>query len=391
MRTRNRSFLLGAGGQFCAGGTLLDRFALIRTGLKPRMSTAGALEVAYAVASAMEYLHCRKPMALVHRDLKPDNILFNAHNEVKITDFGLSRVILNRTAEDDDASLADSTNSSYRSLQTSLRLEGSLRGSLHKSSLAVMRALSASDLTKLEMTGRTGSLLYMAPEVWNSEPYSAAVDVYSFSMILVSEWPAHCCWHLPITCLTPRPMLQFELFEGRQPFEAKPKATKEDVAAVASEAAAGDRPKITPYLWKPELVELVEQCWHEEPGLRPEFKSIRKRLQKVRQCVRACVRACEGACLPSSLPSCVPSFLPVSYSNPCCVVLISFLSVCGHPLVRTFKSAWTSLGQTTLPCRRIGRMRTRILDWMLSTSGAIARSSRNKRSSGEKERECSAE
>ena len=49
------------------------------------------------------------------------------------------------------------------------------------------------------MTGRTGSLLYMAPEVWFSQPYNKAVDVYSFSMIA------------------------YELIEGKQPLARRRK------------------------------------------------------------------------------------------------------------------------------------------------------------------------
>lgn len=40
----------------------------------------------------VSYLHSRN---VYHRDLKPQNILINSHNDVKIADFGLSRVIIN--------------------------------------------------------------------------------------------------------------------------------------------------------------------------------------------------------------------------------------------------------------------------------------------------------
>jgi len=48
------------------------------------------LLVAYDVADAMEYLHSRN---VIFRDLKPDNIGFDAEGTVKIFDFGLVRVL----------------------------------------------------------------------------------------------------------------------------------------------------------------------------------------------------------------------------------------------------------------------------------------------------------
>lgn len=44
----------------------------------------------YQIFQGLAYLHLNN---LVHRDLKPDNILLNEKNEIKITDFGWSRKI----------------------------------------------------------------------------------------------------------------------------------------------------------------------------------------------------------------------------------------------------------------------------------------------------------
>lgn len=44
------------------------------------------------IVSGVKYMHDRK---IYHRDLKPQNILINDKKEIKIADFGLSRVVVN--------------------------------------------------------------------------------------------------------------------------------------------------------------------------------------------------------------------------------------------------------------------------------------------------------
>ncbi len=68
--------------EFCDGGTLADR---LRTG-PPRETVVRRL--AGQLASA---LACAHENGIVHRDVKPANILFDENHQLRLTDFGLAR------------------------------------------------------------------------------------------------------------------------------------------------------------------------------------------------------------------------------------------------------------------------------------------------------------
>lgn len=71
--------------EFVDGRSLRD---ILRTDgqLRPRR----ALEIAIEIASALQFAHRRR---VVHRDIKPGNILITRSGEVKVTDFGIARAI----------------------------------------------------------------------------------------------------------------------------------------------------------------------------------------------------------------------------------------------------------------------------------------------------------
>ncbi|KAL5213133.1 hypothetical protein ABZP36_023980 [Zizania latifolia] len=91
---------------------------------------------ALAMARGLSCLHSRN---IVHRDVKTENMLLDEELNLKIADFGVAR-------------------------------------------------LEAQDPRK--MTGTTGTLGYMAPEVLNGKPYNHSCNVCSFGICL---WEIYCC------------------------------------------------------------------------------------------------------------------------------------------------------------------------------------------------------
>ena len=100
------------------------------------------------------------------------------------------------------------------------------------------------------MTGETGSYRFMAPEVYKHQPYTEKVDVYSYGMIL------------------------YYLLEGKPPW-----AYENGLVAVRKAADEGDRP-ILPRNWDQRLQNLIQECWHEDPQVRPPFDKILKSLNE---------------------------------------------------------------------------------------------------------------
>ncbi|OLP96560.1 Ankyrin-3 [Symbiodinium microadriaticum] len=85
-----------------------------------------------AIGRALSFLHDRD---VVHRDLKPLNLLLTKHLEIKVSDFGISR-------------------------------------------------LMARECDHYAMTGGVGSYRYMAPEVVRHEAYDQKVDIYAYGLIM---------------------------------------------------------------------------------------------------------------------------------------------------------------------------------------------------------------
>ncbi|XP_051119034.1 U-box domain-containing protein 52-like isoform X2 [Andrographis paniculata] len=59
----------------------------------PALPWRARFRIAAEIATALNFLHQTKPQPLVHRDLKPDNILLDKNYKSKISDVGLARLV----------------------------------------------------------------------------------------------------------------------------------------------------------------------------------------------------------------------------------------------------------------------------------------------------------
>ena len=90
-------------------------------------------QICAQLINVIKFLHTCKP-PIIYRDLKPENIMIDKFNNVKLTDFGLSRYM--------------------------------------------------PEESNYQLTGGTGTIRYMAPEVYLGEKYDLKADVYSLGFIL---------------------------------------------------------------------------------------------------------------------------------------------------------------------------------------------------------------
>lgn len=66
------------------------------SGSSPAIPEAVLGRIAASVVGALHYLHTLK---VIHRDVKPSNILINRHGQVKLCDFGISGYLVNSVAK----------------------------------------------------------------------------------------------------------------------------------------------------------------------------------------------------------------------------------------------------------------------------------------------------
>ena len=138
--------------EYLDGHTLGDE---IRSGQRP--SAAEILRTARDLAAALASAHAA---GVVHRDLKPDNVMRTRDGRLKILDFGLARIVEDSAARE----TLDARSPTPRS--------GGQRVSPAAASFATRPGVIL------------GTPAYMAPEQINGEPADARVDIFALGVLL---------------------------------------------------------------------------------------------------------------------------------------------------------------------------------------------------------------
>lgn len=129
------------------------------------------------------------------------------------------------------------------------------------------------------LTGRTGSYMYMAPEVYERRLYNEKADVFSFAVVMFE--------------LFSRTVLALNHGVGTDSKQSE---------AYAERVAKGYRPKSTTTIFPP-VMELIEACWAHDPNLRPSMHEVCQRLADTLQKSSNMVFACDND-LEVSAPRC---------------------------------------------------------------------------------------
>lgn len=131
--------------EYLPGGSVLELLEGVTAQKVIPYTLADAFRWMVDAADAIHYLHSMQPAMIIHRDIKPDNMLLDDRSpgraNIKLTDFGLHRVICRRTGI--PTSILETDAKAFRTGHS--KTCSSPAGEAYK------------------LTGGTGSVMYMAP------------------------------------------------------------------------------------------------------------------------------------------------------------------------------------------------------------------------------------
>lgn len=230
------------------------------------------LDLCLQCAECVALLHSYRPHPVVHRDIKSSNFLVTSDWVVKLSDFGLSRLVV-----DEERGPRVSSSSVVHKSDTST------------SSFDPATPGDATD-GDAWMTGLRGSALWMAPEVITAKEgqlcrYGPPADVFSLGVVL------------------------WEVMSGCEPYEGL------SSAVVLARVSRGEIRPTVPAWCPADFADVLRKCWAQSPGDRLSAAAVVDAL-----------KACRGGdWLVPSGPSALeePAVLPVRTASDADSVLVA--------------------------------------------------------------------
>ena len=119
----------------------------------------------------------------------------------------------------------------------------------------------------LELSGQTGSFLYMSPEVYMAQPYNEKADVFSYAIVLHE--------------LIHRKVLLYHVFDLHPTAtDFSPASVDKMLEKYAEGVCKGHRPPIDPTLPSC-LTELMIKCWAQKASDRPSMAEVLSALERI--------------------------------------------------------------------------------------------------------------
>jgi len=158
--------------EYCHGGSLRQKLLdLYGTSIDPSWQLT-ARRYGSEVLLGMEYLHSKQ---IVHRDIKPDNIVLSGRDHCKVADFGFARLLhVGETSIHEE---------SQPNLASQASHTGNGSSSTFAPNLDVLRHPSLDSRRPSMATNWVGTWIYTAPEVADGH-YDSSVDIYSWGVML---------------------------------------------------------------------------------------------------------------------------------------------------------------------------------------------------------------
>lgn len=130
--------------EYMEGGDLETYFQVqadrLRKPFKPPIITV--INWALSIARGLNFMHMHTTQ-VIHRELNPKNLMLDRHKDLKITDFGLSQLVM-----------------------------------------PAFRKSSQPSSDSRDIASRAGFSVYMAPEMLRGEDHTVGIDIFSMSMVI---------------------------------------------------------------------------------------------------------------------------------------------------------------------------------------------------------------
>ncbi|EAS04819.2 Serine/Threonine kinase domain protein (macronuclear) [Tetrahymena thermophila SB210] len=167
--------------EFCGGSTLREMIDnhFFCAEKEKRISSKQKKSLLAQILEALKYLHEKE---LIHRDLKPQNILLDQSGQIKLVDFGLATTLKKERQIERKAVLNLKRASS---VQSNFYNASSLPGEIDYKD---KKSENSNNYFPSEITRGVGTGVYRAPEQENTSSYCTKADMFSLGVIIFEMW-----------------------------------------------------------------------------------------------------------------------------------------------------------------------------------------------------------